>query len=409
MRIQGESGIETMRKYFIVAVAAVLLSVISFIFIQKVNVDDHVHRDPDAPVNDRRDIPMHSEKPDESGTGLAKKPDVPKPEVLTPDEARRLMEEANRIADITERSKACSAIIEDLCKSGYPEEAWDLIYNGLGQIRKWQVSAFFRSAQVSDEVLYHKFKELNDHSEFNFAMRGMLDRHINGDWVTFLKSEGFKAFEKSMEDIGFPVNVNKAVSPSLQAYVWDNGEKDPAAQRSKLDQVVSAYQNQIIDATTLGEVLKSANILSPEQQMEALNALKDLGPVNGPLQVYRKRLIADLVRKDPQGTISNTLKLPPSQQSSRDISTTIRSWISADSQAAADWYARNSSSLTSFQKDSAAGAYYLVAMDDGSYDTARKWIDEMKDPARKVEAQKMLETALLKKQEQEAAAAQPKQ
>jgi hypothetical protein len=161
---------------------------------------------------------------------------------------------------------------------------------------------------------------------------------------------------------------------------------------------VSAYQNQIIDAATLGEVLECANVLSPEQKLEAMSALKDLGPVNGNLQVYRKRLIADLVRKDPQGTISNTLKQPPGQQSSRDISTAVRAWISADSQAATDWYARNSSSFTPFQRDSAAGAYYLVAMDDGSYDTARKWIDEMKDPARKVEAQKILEAALLKKQ-----------
>ena len=398
-----------MRKYFIVGVAALLLSAISFIFIQKGNVDDHARAEHDAPANshakDRRD----NKKPDESGTGFTKKPDVPIPKVLTPDEARRLMEEANRFADIDEKSKASSAIIGDLCKSGYPGEAWELITNGLGQVRAWQVSAFFRSAQVTDEALYQKFKELNDASEVNFAMRGMLKRHLNGDWVTFLKSDGFKAFQKSMDDIGFTVNVNKAVSPSLQAYVWDNGEKDPAAQRSKLDQVVSAYQNQLIDAATLGEVLKSANILSPEQKMEALNALKDLGPVNGNLQIFRKRLIADLVRKDPQGMISSTLELPPSQQSSRDISTTIRSWISADSQAAADWYARNSSSLTPFQKDSAAGAYYLVAMDDDSYETARKWIGEMTDATRKAEAQKMLETALLKKHEQEAAAAPPKQ
>jgi hypothetical protein len=40
----------------------------------------------------------------------------------------------------------------------------------------------------------------------------------------------------------------------------------------------------------------------------------------------------------------------------------------------------------------------MVAMDDGSYDTARKWIEEMNDPTRKVEAQKILEKALLNKQ-----------
>ena len=56
------------------------------------------------------------------------------------------------------------------------------------------------------------------------------------------------------------------------------------------------------------------------------------------------------------------------------------------------------SSLTPFQKDSAAGTYYMVAMDDGSYDTARTWIEEMNDPTRKVEAQKILEKALLNKQ-----------
>lgn len=402
-----------MKKSLIVAVAAIFLSVLVFIFIQKGKVEDPARAERDAPGKsqgkDARDAQKLTEMRNEVGAGLAKQPDTPSSEILTPDEAKWLMEEANRITNITERSKACSAIIENLCKSGYPEEAWNLIESGLGQVRKWQISAFFRAAQVPDEVLYQKFKELNDDSEVSFGMYGIIDRHLKGDWVTFLKSDGFKAFLKSMDELGLPLNLNRSLSPSLQSYVSDLGAKDIAAQRSKIDQIVSAYQNQIIDAATLGEVLECANILSPEQKVEAMSALKDLGPVNGNLQVYRKRLIADLVRKDPQGAISNTLKQPPGQQSSRDISTAVRAWISADSQAATDWYASNSSSLTSFQKDSAAGAYYLVAMDDGSHDTARKWIDEMQDPARKAEAQKMLEAALLKKQKRETAADQPKQ
>jgi hypothetical protein len=395
-----------MKRYSIVAIVALLISMSFFIFIQKGKVQDRDRADRDARAESQakigQDIKKRTGQPDESGAGLAKKPDVPHFKVLTPDEAKRLMQEANRIADITERSKACSAIIEDLCKSGFPEEAWDLIEYGLGQVRKWQVKAFFRSAQVPDEALYQKFKELNDIKEVDFGMFGLLDRHLQGEWLTFLKSDGFKAFQKSMDELGLPVTLSNSLSPSLQSYISDNGKKDAAAQRNKLDQVVSAYQNKIIDSATLGEVLKCAYVLSPEQKMEALDAIKDLGPVNGNLQIYRKRLIADLVRKDPEGTISNTMKLPPSQQSSRDISTTIRSWISADAQGAADWYTRNSSSLNPFQKDSAAGAYYLVAMEDANYDTAGKWIDEMSDPTRKVEAQKMLETALLKRQRKEA-------
>ncbi len=120
-----------MKRYSIIAIVALLISMSFFIFIQKVKVQNRDRAERDArgelQAKTNEDIKKRIGQPDESGADLAKKPDVPQFKGLTPDEAKRQMEEANRTTNITEKSKACSAIIENLCKSGYPEEAWDLI------------------------------------------------------------------------------------------------------------------------------------------------------------------------------------------------------------------------------------------------------------------------------------------
>ncbi len=394
-----------MRKSFIAGGAVILLGVASLVIIPRWSGHERTRPQRDAPAGAKAEETVSDGKqaaaPDEPRTGPAKNPDAPAADRLTPDEAKRRLAEANRMTSIFERSKACSAIIEELCKSGYPEEAWGLVEHGLGQVRKWQVTAFFRSAGLPDEALYRKFHELNDESEVSFGVNGLISRHLGGDWVTYLQSGNFKAFLKDLKESGYAINLNNSLSPALQDHISDFGEKDTAAQRAKLDQIVIACRDKLIDGTTLTDVLNTAHLLSAREKIEAMDALKDLGPANGNLQVYRRRLIADLVRHDPQGTISKTLAQPVTTQTSRDISNSMRAWINADSQAATDWYAKNSAGLTPFQKDSVAGACYLMAMEDGSHDTARKWIDEMTDPRRKAEARGILERALKKKQAQE--------
>lgn len=135
-----------------------------------------------------------------------------------------------------------------------------------------------------------------------------------------------------------------------------------------------------------------------------MNQMEDLGAYNNSLQSYRRRLIGDVVRENPQAAISSALKAAPGQQATMDISNTIRAWVGADSREAANWYQQHSATLTPAQRDSAASGFFTVAMEDESHDTARQWAEQIADPKLRNASLDFLDKSLRKKAAEEAAA-----
>ncbi len=232
-------------------------------------------------------------------------------------------------------------------------------------------------------------------------MTGLLKRHENGDLVGFLTSQNFKALQQVMSDIGMPINLNQALSPFLQAYVWDNGEKDVDAQKSKMQLAIDIYRNNLLNQEVMTEILKSARLLSPSEKIEYMDSLGDLGHGLDHLQAYRRRVISDAVRANPEAAISTAFAKPPGQQNAMDINNTIRSWIMVDSEGAADWYARNAPSFTDYQRDAAASGFFAIAMDEGQYETARTWIDGMSDSNMKAGSLKFWEATIQEQKNKE--------
>lgn len=164
-----------------------------------------------------------------------------------------------------------------------------------------------------------------------------------------------------------------------------------------METVVSAFQNKLLTPDIMVEVMKNGNLMSPAEKLEAMNGIKDLGSYDNKLQSYRRQLLSDLVRRDPQTAMSAALRTDSGPQSTMDISNTVRSWLMADADAAASWYDTHSASLSPKQRDAAASGYFSMALESDELETARQWMNQFSDPKMKEAASKTLEAMLKKK------------
>jgi len=148
-------------------------------------------------------------------------------------------------------------------------------------------------------------------------------------------------------------------------------------QRERMETAADFYAKGLLTPEVMVEVLKEGNFMDTPSRIDAMQGIPDLGDGLNALQVYRRSLMADWVRTDPQAALAAARAGP---QPLMDLSNTFSSWAKVDATAAADWYAAHAASLTPEQRDAAAMGGFAVSLDLGDYDAAREWVRQISKP-----------------------------
>lgn len=320
---------------------------------------------------------------------------------MTPDEARKKMNQALAIPNINERANECGKIISALCEAGYTEEAWQMIGSDPGIVRSREIQAFFRSADLTSEELPARMEQLLYAGEAFEALGGYLSSRSIGE----LKSLGgnqIKVMEKlpgmrgeEVQNAFTGVLLNKLAGQ-------DKKHNDPV---QVVQTAVDFHRNGSIDDYGLAMVLKIDPTRDTFQKYQTLSiAISDTPPGGIQAAEIRKDLIRNMIYENAPLAMESILSFR-GEKALNDLSTAVERYLSMDPTRAEKWLTEHRSNLSETQNDAAAMVFFKSVLNRGEAAAAGIWASQLRNPDMKNKAKE----ALAKRFPRETAAPEPNQ
>jgi hypothetical protein len=298
--------------------------------------------------------------------------------------------------DIAERCEFTKKLITELCAQGKDDEAYGLIHPNAGHMRQMGLFAFYSNSSLDKNELMAMVRR-EDFTDMLGAMHG----YMRGMEIDQLKAETESSrvadFLRERGSEMPPDLIKGAIAVALQDHLKDAGPeesreifnvaKDLVAngKMSDYELYVLAGDNKSLTSFEKWDFLKD---IDPKDQNEADQNYKTKN---------REKLIASMMRADGGKTMGALLD---GQTPGRvaDVNTAVRVWNQLDSEGVADWFQQNQSSLSPTKGALVATTLSTIAAEFMEYDSARRWAGQIRDPAARAEAMKMVEEKVISHQ-----------
>jgi hypothetical protein len=317
-----------------------------------------------------RRMPPPAELPRDSKP--AKRDYVTAPGGLDPEKAALLLKQSgSRFPDITERCFYCAGIIRSLCEAGYSEEAWSMIEPSAGMLRNGQLSQFFASSQMDEDMLIAKMKEIPTEAGLS-ALGGFIRRYPVNELKGLIESG------KLQNALGNQLQ-HSDIEGSMEIAVMLAASKVAAKDRPQMMAVASdLYHSGLMSDRAFYNILNKDRMGDAFERWQMLDAIGFTS--DGRDQKYRDAMISNMMDKDPLRTIG---LLNSDTSTLSDFKAGIESWLQIDSGGASNWYRENSASLDPKRRDTVAAAHVSLALEISELSSAAEWLNQISDPEMK--------------------------
>lgn len=333
----------------------------------------------------RQTVGNHTPHPKDGETRLRTERTRAAKDPITPESARRKLEEARAIPNLRERANECRKIIAALCEAGFPEEAWSLIETNPGIVRSSELFAFFSSSGLTLEALSGKMEGLLYDGESSEALGGYFSSLSLAEMASLVTRDR-KALGSlpGMDDRGLKRAITEDLLNKLSAA--KSGKNDPV---EVLRTAVDFHRGGLVTDFGLASILKIDPTRDTFQKYQALSAaVENTGPGIEASEV-RNDFIRDMIYEDAPRTME-TVVLSRGQKGLNDLATAVERYELIDPVRAVKWYDENLTRLSPAQQDAASIAFFRSALRDVTPDKASTWLERIQNPQMKQEAEAAL-------------------
>lgn len=301
-------------------------------------------------------------------------------------QAKRDLSAANSIANIDERSKACSDIIRDLCAGGLSNEAWELVEQMLpGQVRDVMLATFFESSQLDRLELQKKILELDDKLDIWVALGAYLSRFEIGTLSRVLKEDDFSSFYSQIVAKVKNANLSNILSGILQEQMTISGAN---RQRQLIEMGREMLVAGYITSEGISSVLEKDTVSNAFEKWSIILEIE-----SSKLDVesnIKNKAIGNMIKSDAPRALEQLMK-DSGDKMIINVQKGVHEWTLLDSQGAFDWYAKNSSSISPEQRTAIISGFFKAAVDFKDYDVAHQWASQIPDQKLRDAALKVIE------------------
>jgi hypothetical protein len=224
--------------------------------------------------------------------GLIPTPSPPE-EPLNPYQAEEMLRAARlNQPDIDQRSGLAADIIKRLCLGGFTQEAWRLIESDPGQVRDFQLTAFFENAQINTVDAFARMQECRFNSDIQIAFSCYLSRFELAEINVLLQDPRYQEIFKELRDRSYPNLISNSLSMAFQNKIIDAPYLD---QMDLLKQATKSHSDGMLNDSGFAGVLKLARQISSEERWDVMNILNSN---DRHVRVLRDQIIADMIRRD---------------------------------------------------------------------------------------------------------------
>jgi hypothetical protein len=299
---------------------------------------------------------------------------------LNPREAENMLKAAqNNIPDIDERAGIAADVIKRLCLGGFTEEAWHLIESKPGQVRDFQLTAFFEYAQINTNEALAKMKDCSFNSDIQIAFSSYISRFELTEISDILMDSNYQSIFKELTTRSYPKLISNSVSMAFQNEINDASYSD---QLNLLDQVMKFHSSGMLDNSGLARVVKLAKRISNEERWNIINSLDSH---DNEVKILRNEIIGDMIRRDANSALDLVIATAGPHRMQNTL-TSVTQWIRIDPDAAGHWFAANRHSFDDQQHDGAVLGFFQSAMQYGDKESAELWMLELKNQSLKQKA-----------------------
>lgn len=292
--------------------------------------------------------------------------------------AKKLLEQyKKKVTDVISHAEFASELVSTLCRNGHSADAWEFIEKNPGQMRGMQLREFFKNGDVDKNELIARLSCFEDEMDLKRGLEGYLLRIKPSEYAAVIASPDIRKLQESLGS-----SPNDALREALDSFQTDllgrRYSKPPE------ESVVREYADALEDMDAKGLIEKGdfrALVLSsqfgPFFQWDLLKnhaTTVDELPEN-----QRNGLVGRMLIKNPTRAMDEILAMP-SAGNAENVDAVIREWIGVDSHAAVSWHTQNRGNYDPAQQDLLASAFSKTAASTSSFDSARQWAGQIRDP-----------------------------
>lgn len=351
---------------------------------------------PPKPVTKDEEPPEHSARAsDTEGHFVAGKNEEFSPEVtisnsaaaITPSSASERLKEYASIADINSRAKSMAQVIKELCRGGHANEAWSLISDQAGQVRDFQLYAFFGEANLSQEDMIKHISDLGAtgyKADQSTALMAYMERFDCAGIGSLAKSSDFKALSDAMM-VDSPIIFKNTIESYFLVAL---SQMEANSQPEILQTAQHFYEQGLIEDDDLYNIMKRGTAVDPFDRWKILNQ-GNLGS-DGAENRDRQALVSQMVQSDAERTVSLIVS-STGENAIVDLSTAVRQWVTQEPVEATKWFQDSQSELTENKRDAVVVAFAKSAIVYSERDNAIQWAGRIADPKRKADVLRQID------------------
>lgn len=313
---------------------------------------------------------------------------------LNPEQATKLLAEfLAKNPDASERSRYAIMLMEKLCDNGYSEEAWKLVPEEKGLLRKYLIMSYFSYADLPSDQLLAKLALAGSNTGDGFL--GYLERFNPAELSEVVSSEGVQNLFKNMDPRDRQrVHVSNKIRDILTIRLGDS----PISNLALVNAAAEMNAKGQLDSSDFLDLVSADKTTTPFEKWDKVRAI-DVSPVQGKdaLMRARDRLISGMIKENAPGTLDQMLK-SGGVYKDRDLTAALNSWIDNHSSEPGSWFVKNRGKMDLQQQTVAAGAFVNKALQAGEFEGARLWAAEIPDEARRAETLAAIEAKQAAKQ-----------
>ena len=298
------------------------------------------------------------------------------PEKMTPDKASLLIEQGQSILDLEKRAIYCADIIRRLCDGGYTSEAWELINASPGQVRDYEISAFFENASLNEGELVGKLKLLGSKFEFVNGFSAYFDRYDLQKTRDFVLSSRFNDLIPEVKDRLGANGLSNVLDGILKREaIFSNAEK----QRQILDFANELYSKNLIGKNVFLGAYGRDHSSDAFSRWDVVSKLVGDISKDSESSAAVNLVIKDMITSDANRA-AISLTAASGDAGLNCFHAGIKEWATLDPTAANKWFMDNENKLPGSQRDAAAASFFKVSLDFGDKAVAKQWLDQIRDP-----------------------------
>lgn len=292
--------------------------------------------------------------------------------IITPELAKSLLLEYEKIPNLRDRLRLVSDLMRDLCNAGYSSEAWKMIDGKSGSIRTTQIQAFFASAVLDRSEIFAKISNIAENGYENEqlgALSAYMSRYRTSEIDSLIDDPQFKNIANSGGMVRFKGMMRNYLVSELSI-------KDEGAQRAAVDAADRFFEKGFLRGGALLSILQKADLVDPFEKWKTISEL--IPNVSDDPEGHREYIVQEMIL-DNAPKAMDALISSDNTQSDKDFSVALKKWAVSEPGAANRWYGLRGKDLREDQQDTAAKAFSELAKSYGENDVAIKWANQIKN------------------------------